>query len=245
VVEIKEFETENRINDETIIWRFMDFFKFTSLILNKSIHFSRTKYFDDPLEGSRTLRDERNRTKIYGKEASVNHEYYDKSIKPDLYGISCWHINEYESASMWKMYSNKDDGVAIRSTYGSLKKSFESELHHNYYFGQVCYDMNYANGRISTINDLETYFFKYKSYSFENELRAIIYPTVHDSELIEKSDFGWLVPVCLATLINSIYINPNSKKSYIKQVKTFLKRVKQENLIELIKNPSENLKRLY
>ena len=37
--------------------------------------------------------------------------------------ISCWHMNEAESAGMWKLYSRSSDAVCIRTDYRTLAKA--------------------------------------------------------------------------------------------------------------------------
>lgn len=38
--------------------------------------------------------------------------------------VNCWHINNFQSAAMWDLYSNRNFGLSIQSTVGRLKKSF-------------------------------------------------------------------------------------------------------------------------
>jgi hypothetical protein len=45
------------------------------------------------------------------------------------FGVSCWHMNDYESKAMWKLYANK--GIAIESTIGQFKSSFLRESGEN------------------------------------------------------------------------------------------------------------------
>jgi hypothetical protein len=39
----------------------------------------------------------------------------------DRYFVSCWHMSEYESDAMWKLYGASNNCVAIRSTFARLK----------------------------------------------------------------------------------------------------------------------------
>lgn len=34
--------------------------------------------------------------------------------------INCWHINDHESAAMWKLYARSDKGISIKSTVQRL-----------------------------------------------------------------------------------------------------------------------------
>ena len=42
--------------------------------------------------------------------------------------INCWHENENESEAMWRLYANRGYGVAIKSSFGGLVRSFTSRL---------------------------------------------------------------------------------------------------------------------
>jgi hypothetical protein len=37
------------------------------------------------------------------------------------YLVSCWHMNEHESAAMWSLYLRSNEGVCIQSTYRRLR----------------------------------------------------------------------------------------------------------------------------
>ena len=49
--------------------------------------------------------------------------------------VSCWYINEAESAGMWKLYSSSNDAVCIRTSYRALA----DELPADCYMGLVDY----------------------------------------------------------------------------------------------------------
>src|SRR5215208_6528995 len=38
--------------------------------------------------------------------------------------VNCWHINDFESAAMWNVYSRIGDGIAVQSTYDRLRDGF-------------------------------------------------------------------------------------------------------------------------
>jgi hypothetical protein len=51
-------------------------------------------------------------------------EIYDRFRK--IVNISSWHINENESAAMWEICLQSNEGVAIQSTFKRLKDSFHT-----------------------------------------------------------------------------------------------------------------------
>jgi hypothetical protein len=59
------------------------------------------------------------------------------------YLVSCWHMNEHESAAMWKLYSSSNEAVCIQSTYRRLRCSLEESV----MIGEINY-INYEMQRI-------------------------------------------------------------------------------------------------
>ncbi|MCF8363810.1 MAG: hypothetical protein K9G70_14430 [Prolixibacteraceae bacterium] len=108
----KDHYSFHQPSDNTTIWRYLDFTKFVDLLLSNQLHFTRSDNFDDPFEGDFNFKD----YEIY-KPMFVDQE---KSKK--FYFINCWHINEEQSDAMWKIFLDTNNGIAIKSTIGDLKK---------------------------------------------------------------------------------------------------------------------------
>jgi hypothetical protein len=36
------------------------------------------------------------------------------------YFVNCWHMNEHESAAMWRLYSQADEAICVQSTFARL-----------------------------------------------------------------------------------------------------------------------------
>jgi hypothetical protein len=113
--------------DENVkIWRYLDFTKLVSLIDSRSLFFSRLDTFDDPFEGSYTKINVVARSIV---PSGIPDEFKENYLKmnegrsgfnrnwPKFNFASCWHMNEHESAAMWKLYLKSDEGIAIQSTF--------------------------------------------------------------------------------------------------------------------------------
>ena len=90
--------------------------------------------------------------------------------------IFCWHENDYESAAMWKLYSDLENGIAIQSTFKNLKECF-FEDEPDVVIGKVEY-LNYNEDSIPWGNKLYIYkpfMYKRRSFEYENEIWAIIF----------------------------------------------------------------------
>ncbi len=225
------------------IWRYMDFTKFVSILENRSLFFSRSDLLGDPFEGSYTKYNVHLRPIIY-KNISENLHNKNLSLKDPVTGkstdfnaylslffkwllkwtnINCWHINNYESAALWKIYSSNNESVAIQSSYYNLRVCLPETIQ----IGQVNY-IDYDHDLIKENNTLWPFVHKRKSFSHENELRAVIQdlPIENNSIAVGKDNEqpGIYVPVDVLTLIENIYIAPSSASWFDELVKKVLIR---------------------
>jgi hypothetical protein len=196
------------------LWRYMDFPKFISLLNKKALFFTRADKFEDPLEG------------LFPKNSSSdnNHKmiklFYELNRK--WVCISCWHLNEFESAAMWSLYSNKDQGIAIQTTFNRFKSSFLDINQLRPQIGKVEY-VDIEKGKMSVQEGLErdvldSFTIKRPSFAHEQEVRAIITAApieeLHEDgtpvidQTLEPFAFGAEMYVDLERLIENIYLSP-------------------------------------
>jgi len=120
-------------DDETVkVWKYMDFTKLVSLIDSRRLHFTRVDKFDDPFEGSWPRINVHARHDIPDDLPLENSEAFARAMKrlgeinrqwPKHVAINCWHMNEHESAAMWKLYLKSNEGIAVQSRYNKLRDS--------------------------------------------------------------------------------------------------------------------------
>ena len=201
-------------NDDDRVWRYMDFTKFVSLLNNSALHFTRGDKLEDPFEGSFPrvnvqLRPRRYKGKMPPREIKSLSEFYRQFVKHTF--VSCWHLNTYQSAAMWKLYLQGNEGIAIRSTFGRLKGSLKKNKDHDVYIGKVKY-IRYDKDVIPE-GSLFPYFHKRRSFEHKKELRAVIQAFSYDN----KGDIAWSrspygsglnVPVDLKILIERVVLPP-------------------------------------
>ncbi|MBN1566152.1 MAG: DUF2971 domain-containing protein [Anaerolineae bacterium] len=151
-------------DDETKIWRYMSLTKFVSLLHRQALFFGRVAGLqkDDPYEGAFPKNYDQPDLKRYFRQ--IGHA--------DTVAVNCWHIGNYESAAMWKLYG--DGGIAVQSTIGCLKKSFDRETR-EIYLGKVYY-IDYEIDHLSSDeeNMLSLCLHKRPSFEHERELRALM-----------------------------------------------------------------------
>lgn len=190
-------------NDDLIIWRYMDLWKFLDIIDNKRLYLSRADSFDDKFEGRITNRKVR--------KFDDNHplrkidDYSEFALKKCTY-ISSWTCSENESYPLWKIYTDFRNAVAIRSTIGNLKDSIyvNEKVQH---LGNV----KYVNENINFIfrgNAYQLFYEKRKFFEFEQEVRLISTLDFNNYEELLKLPLGTKIIINPEKLINEIYLAP-------------------------------------
>ncbi len=231
-------------DDSTKIWRYMDFTKFISLLDTKSLFFCRADRLPDPFEGSTSKANMERRQSMYknwGDSCDEKLEIYSESMRDyrKYVHINCWHINTYESAAMWNLYLKSNEGIAIQTTIGGLKDSFDKSPE-PIFIGDVKY-IDYDRDYIPDENVFYSYLHKRKSFEYEQELRAIFAFT----ELIEvengryefqEVEMGSYISVNLNILIDNIFVSPTAPKWFYELTKSvadkygITKNIKQSSL---------------
>ena len=200
--------TREEPNENTKIWRYMDFTKFISLLDTSNLFFTRADLFEDTFEGSLPKKN------VELLSHYTNHGERSKTNKhwPRCIAVSCWHENEHESAAMWKLYLKSREGVAIQSTYAKLKQSVIDQKD-IVRIGKVQY-IDYETEMIKEEGLTKPFFYKRKSFSHENEIRAIILepPVTAPSDIFDRGTIrdGLQIKVDLSSLVQKVYLAPNA-----------------------------------
>jgi hypothetical protein len=206
--EILEFRNE-------AIWRYMNLAKFVSMLETRSLYFKRLDRFDDWHEGAMSARAfERAVVEALGRmrahepfpvteedarERAALVEASTTKVKQESMLANCWHRNVVESAAMWSKYG--EEGVAIRSTIGLLYDCIKHYRHP----GVMIQFVNYVDHIADDFDPEEAYLFKDRLFSYEQEVRALIFLTVG-----KAGPPGCPVPVDLNTLIQGVYLVPGA-----------------------------------
>ena len=203
------------------IWRYIDLTKLLSLLETKTLYFSRSDKLNDPFEGSITKPAlEEMKKEVPLPAQKVFHSFKEKAF------LNCWHLSEYESEAMWKLYSYSNLGIAIKSSVGRLIKSFTIEERYDIYIGEVNY-LDYEKDFFNYGNIFCYFFNKRKSFEHEKEIRALVSHAIKNPKrkANESYDgFGVNIKVDLNELIENIYVSPFSPLWYHDLVISVLKR---------------------
>lgn len=224
-------------DDNTKLWRYMSFSKFLDLIETSSLFFCRIDCFEDNLEATQPDGAHvfsvltQNPWQVFQKQC------VDKQLEilRNMTFANCWHINPGENPDMWNNYVmlHGNEGVAIQTSFGRLSECFNtSRILTNLEMKYVNYsteniDYSYPNYlTFLSIKDLK--------FQYENELRIITlektYPEFDpdemsmDEEIRACSHTGEHIKVNLKTLIEKIFLSPNSTERFRDSIEQLLIR---------------------
>ena len=197
-------------DNNTIVWKYLDLSKFLDMLMSQQLFMSRSDKFEDQYEGTFSEPTFEEIKKI----AANNPKFLDyyKSHREKVV-ISSWHINEYESFAMWQIFTKNNEGLAIQSTIGRLKKALQPERAIEQYIGNVNY-IDYKKEYIPFDDTFFPFLFKRKSFQYEREVRIISDVSVQNISVNE----GLKINVDLNQLIEKIHIHPKSENWYKKLV---------------------------
>jgi hypothetical protein len=223
-------------DENTRIWRFMSLDRLRHVLERRALFFASIVALDDPLEGflsdatveqMRRYPDSVQESERERVKGVVEHNLRVMRDARQLVHVSCWHMNEHESAAMWRLYCDPPErGVAIRTTFARLRNAF-APTDIAVQIGVVQY-LDYSQEAMPQFNVFDPALRKRKSFEHERELRAAILHPAPD---------GTNVPVDLDTLIEAIYLCPTAESRLLDEVQLSLqdahldKAVRQSGLL--------------
>jgi hypothetical protein len=217
------------------IWRYMDFTKLLSMLEDNALFFTRADLFEDAFEGSYPEPNPAARLAAIGPKLPETappwqHEDAERARKMigesfgdffralrEHFFVNCWHMNEHESAAMWKLYGESSYTIAVQSRYDLLRKCLPCALDE---FGNpkdghidvaaVKY-IDYAKEAIPEGYMFSAFIHKRKSFEHERELRAFF------QTMPEPAAGRFIMPMRDrdGNLI-SLHEGPRNKEPYVK-----------------------------
>lgn len=214
-------------DDNVKIIRYMNFGKFMNILAFQKLYFTNVNEFEDKYEGRMP-------------EGFFKH-WNDSSIK--IYKeimrakdnscnayASCWNaLNDTESYALWRIYTEPDSGVAIKTSVKKLKNALNND-------DIKIYKVKYINSFDDRDEDVEIPFYfsddsftrvkqvcKMSAYRYENEIRAILFSG--------KQENGKNINIDVNELIEEIYVSPYASQWFYDLVKKTVK-IKEFRLSE-------------
>jgi len=222
-----------QIEPNAILWRYINIEKFFSLLKTKSL-FCRSDKFSDPFEGTSPKKEVEYRPttfqqicRFYNIPFSTEKFNEVEAKKIDFNRrtrigtiVNCWHINNYESDTMWQLYLKTNEGVAIQSNPKRIFNSF-IETKESIYSSKVRYiDYNRdiwhhpTEYPIESENSLTP--FIHKRVEFKSECEFRLFHILHDVLFYQgekywdnqENHIGKFINVNIEELIEKIVFPP-------------------------------------
>ncbi len=202
----------------------MDFTQFVSMLEEKGLLFTRADLLVDKFEGtmSQPLYD-------YLERHSDPQQHADLlRLTKGWSFVNCWHMNEFESAAMWKLYSTASESVCLQTTYARLRDALAEDV----YIGKINY-ISYERDKIPASNTFWPLTHKRKSFEHERELRAV-WSALHRAaeagpavasgyEYQPAPEKNVWKQVDLVALTENIFVSPTAKPWFAELVKKVLR----------------------
>lgn len=244
------------------IWRYIDFSKYVDLLTTSELYFARADKLEDPYDCSsmQFLGDtykQLSSANPWGKERASQVNTFERLF---VY-LNCWHMNDVESAALWRLYSeNKYETIAIQTTFEKLDSEIKLKWDRDgISISKVKYNPENAGKPIDGIPGARSFsgvsfgweciIYKRPSFAHEKELRAIIFQRVdklregilrneaHLEKLLKERDPYIRIKITPSALIEKVYVSPLAKDWFVELVKNVsgeLKdRVLKSDLYEL------------
>jgi hypothetical protein len=210
-------------SEESKLWRYMGLPQYLSLLQSKSLFFcnlevmARSDPFEGTLPASRFVHRKWESIDDIPERIRKGHQRLPSQVESDpafelkklkdeaelrirhayasrrSYFINCWHLSEFESSAMWRIYSRRNEAIAILSSESRFRAAF-ADAFQDIMGGRITYG-EYANEdfKMDESNALSPVLHKRNSYSYEQEYRLVYWNTSVISKQIKAQNgfFRW------------------------------------------------------
>jgi hypothetical protein len=214
-------------DDGAVLWRYMNLHKLVWMISKKQLWFNPISLFEDKFEGRvPTPMLERARAD-FERRGQLESHFPEHRRQVDQarhhFHVSCWHIGDVECQRMWDDYCGSRDGVALKTTYGALRRSLQG-----FPIGHVEYiEPDAFEDPSFQFSPLYSAWLKRKEFAHEKEIRVGYFegwmPGWRFPTEYKRYAFGSPIEWDPVPLIDSVVVHPRADWSYVEAVMEVLK----------------------
>jgi len=208
------------------LWRYMDFTKFTAMLVNRGLYMSRLDRLGDAHEGWIPDTPRSKYCGIIQDELFTRDQQLRKNaakLRKAVY-VNCWHANDEESYAMWKLYIRGDNGVAIRTTCSRLRAALE-RTDKNLSLYCVMY-ADQAKRPTHSGSMLRACMTKRPAFAYEKEVRLVWQRDTADGQRASRKRQvdGFYVQCDIDQLLDKVNVAPTCNPWFTPIVKDILQR---------------------
>jgi hypothetical protein len=210
------------------LWRYMDDWKFQSMLEEGGLFLARADRLDDDHEGTLSFANLRYRPDVYKNDpklAACYSRYCQElpKIKRHTY-LGCWRADEKENRRSWKEYTKTAGSVAIQTTYEKLRRCTPL------IFCATIEYIDFSNKWVVESNSLSPFIYKRRDdFAWEREFRIIIQQFPRTEMLWKDAAFydcsqenpscGRTLEVDFDYLLDQVVVAPNASDKFYREVK--------------------------
>jgi hypothetical protein len=223
-------------DDDQVVWRYMSLSKFISIISKKELYFPSVKQLaeSDKFEGlshiPRHLLESNNPNlkawdKMLLNSAKLIQEDTFERREDGRIFVNCWHMNTHECCAMWKIYSDSEGGVAIKTKFKNLMNTFDQ-------FPIQARIVNYYSENSPVVLSDDPLYVptnKRVEYKYEKELRLFYQSTSSGTQK------GYPIGIDPKKLVQEVVLSPTSKPMFREVIVSLLQKYE---LLDCIVNDS-------
>lgn len=243
------------------LWRYYDIVRFLTLV-NGDIYFARADKFVDKYEGAIPKQNYIRFVEWAGYESDdeekdkIRLEFHKKFVdeRKKKVALSCWHLNERESAAMWEIYSKAGQGIAVRTSVDKLSKlkepdgfelemfkvdyiDLETEYSDEYYYNEL---LPFKKKRIEFKHESEfrIMLFQYDQDAFPfKDSKFDLHNPMSDAEIVKYGFVskykdipteGIKVTVSVSEIIDEIIASPHMKEYEVEEIQRVLSLINKD-----------------
>ena len=225
------------------IAKYLDITKYLSMLQKNSLFFCRLDKLEDQFEGTTSKANFNDKVKLLKHLSDIG--YFNSPLTEDqiinkvrgqyevqkkfksTFCVNCWNKYEKESAALWKIYSDFNKGIMIKSSISKLEKAFElveikiqlSEIHY----------LDHQKDKMLDGNMNYPVIHKHEAYNFEDEVRLIhlIKQSYWEMDWSkEEVEEGIYINTNLNELIEEVVIGPYSPKWFYELIQNISDKYK-------------------
>lgn len=208
---LRNYPHNSTLNDDTVLWRYMNVSQFLNLLTTASIWLSRADVLQksDPFEGRVPIA-QRNAERAYyhhinwadvrdihgslyftqTQRAQRQIEMSEQMAENQKFHtyINCWNIEPVENAAMWKVYGKEHNAVAIKTTLGRLRSALGNNKDYKIEAGKISYIDFSSDALERPTSQFEKFFTKSEFYRSEGEFRLLFHDWGEECSLFTNSE---------------------------------------------------------